>query len=67
MSYTATQLQALKSALANGALIVRYEDRMVTYRSVEELTQAIQIVEGELAAASGTARHSRSFARFSKG
>ncbi len=52
--YTEAHLQALKDALANGVLRVRFADREIQYRSVDELKQVIATVEQELAAANGT-------------
>jgi hypothetical protein len=52
--YSQEQLQALKDALANGALRVKFADRDVQYRSIDELKQAIATVEQEMAAANGT-------------
>lgn len=49
MTYTDEQLQALQRALASGELEVRYADRSVTYRSVDELIKAIAIVKSNLA------------------
>ena len=54
MAYTEQQLQDLKNALANGMLRVKFADRDVQFRSVEELKQAIATVEQERAAANGT-------------
>ncbi len=54
MPYTDQQLQALKDALANGARRVRFGDREIEYRSVEELKAAIAAAEAELAKTSGT-------------
>jgi len=66
-TYTLTQLQALKDALASGELTVSYEGKTVTYRSVDELRKAIVTVEGELAEAGQiTAKPRRSFAVFSR-
>ena len=53
-TYTDQQLQALKDALASGTLRVRFADREITYRSVEELKAAIATVDRELSAAAGT-------------
>lgn len=38
-TYTAADLANIEQALANGVLIVRYQDRTVTYRSVRELKE----------------------------
>lgn len=53
-TYTEAQLQALKDALANGALEVQHGDNRVRYRSVDELKAAIATVEAALNAASAT-------------
>lgn len=53
MSYTTTQLDALKRALATGERRVSFGDKTVEYRSVEELQEAIRAVETELARSAG--------------
>lgn len=53
MTYTITQLDALKRALATGERRVSFGDKMVEYRSVEELRSAIRMVETELARSTG--------------
>ena len=45
MAYTKTQLEALEVALARGEKMVRYEDKLVEYRSVDELRAAIAEVK----------------------
>ncbi|MGB9610735.1 MAG: phage head-tail joining protein [Bryobacteraceae bacterium] len=52
--YTEAQLQALRDALAGGVRRVRFGDREIEYRSIEELKAAIAAAEAELAKASGT-------------
>lgn len=54
MTYTATQLDALKRALATGERRVSFGDKTVEYRSVEELQAAIRTVEAEIARDAGT-------------
>ena len=54
MTYTTTQLEALKRALATGEHRVSFADKTVEYRSVEELQAAIRTVEADLARAAGT-------------
>ena len=54
MSYTQSQLDALKKALATGERRVSFGDKTVEYRSVEELQAAIRTVEAEIARGSGT-------------
>lgn len=51
--YTEQQLQALRDALANGARRVRFGDREIEYRSIEELKAAIAAAEADLAKSSG--------------
>ena len=54
MTYTTTQLDALKKALATGERRVSFGDKTVEYRSVEELQAAIRTVEVELARSAGS-------------
>ena len=54
MTYTTTQLEALKKALATGERRVSFGDKTVEYRSVEELREAIRTVEAELARSAGS-------------
>jgi hypothetical protein len=57
--YTEEQLQALRDALANSVRRVRFENREIEYRTVEELKAAIAAAEAELAKASGNRRSGR--------
>jgi hypothetical protein len=52
--YTVQQLQALRDALASGARLVRFGDRSIEYRSIEELERAIATAEAELGINNGT-------------
>ena len=53
MTYTTTQLEVLKRALATGERRVSFGDKTVEYRSVEELQAAIRTVEAEIARNAG--------------
>ena len=53
MTYTTTELDALKRALATGERRVSFGDKTIEYRSVEELQAAIRTVETENARNSG--------------
>lgn len=53
MTYTSTQLEALKRAFATGERRVSFGDKTVEYRSVEELQAAIRTVEAEIARNAG--------------
>lgn len=51
MAFTPSDLAAVDAAIASGELIVRHADgRMVTYRSIDELTKAKATIEAGLAA-----------------
>ncbi len=52
--YTDQQLQALRDALANGVRRVKFGDREIEYRTVDELKQAIAAAEADVAKNSGT-------------
>jgi hypothetical protein len=61
MAYTTTQLEALEVALARGEKQVRYEDKLVEYRSVDELKAAIaEVKRGLLEQAQATGLWPRS-------
>ena len=53
MTYTTTQLDALKRALATGERRVSFGDKTVEYRSVDELQAAIRTVEAEISRNTG--------------
>lgn len=54
MPWTSADLVAIDAAIASAVLRVRYTDREVTYRSMEELLLAKALIEGSLASADGT-------------
>ena len=56
LPYTPEQLHALHVALARGERRVSFGDRLVEYRSVEELRAAIREVEAALSRAAGGTR-----------
>ncbi|MFW3895932.1 phage head-tail joining protein [Pseudomonas bharatica] len=53
MAYTQKHLDAVERSIARGEKIVRYEDRTVEYRSVDELIRARDVIRTELAQATG--------------
>ena len=54
MAFSADDIASLKAALATGALRVRYADgREVTYRSLGEMRQIIDMAESDTGASSG--------------
>lgn len=53
MTYTTTQRDALKAAIASGVLSLSYDGKTVQYRSMSELKAALVEVEQGLARDSG--------------
>ena len=53
MSYTTSQRDALKQAIASGVLSLSYDGKTVTYRSLADLKAALAEVEQGLAKDSG--------------
>ncbi len=48
MAYTQTQLDAIEAAIAEGALTVKYQDKSVTYRSLDEMIRIRNIMRESL-------------------
>ncbi len=48
MAYTIEQYNALQAAIAEGALSVRYADKSVTYRSLDEMMRILKHMSTEL-------------------
>ena len=53
MSYTQSDLDALKAAYARGALELQMGSERIRYDSGEAMLRRIRVIEAELAAASG--------------
>ncbi|MGE8436626.1 MAG: phage head-tail joining protein [Pseudomonas palmensis] len=53
MAYTQKHLDAVEAAIARGEKTVRYTDRTVEYRSVDELLKARDVIRTSLATAAG--------------
>lgn len=56
MAYSQTDLDAINSAIASGALSVAFRDRTVTYRSIDDLLKAKRTIEAEIAGTASTPR-----------
>jgi hypothetical protein len=56
MAFTNDDLAALDRAIASGELTVRTNDRLVTYRSIDELKMARELVISGLAAQTSSTR-----------
>lgn len=48
---TQTDLDQIDKAIASGVLTVKFADRLKTYRSIDELLKARQVVSEEIATA----------------
>lgn len=53
MAYTQAHLDAVELAIAQGEKTVRYADRNIEYRTVDELIRARDLIRTDLARASG--------------
>ncbi|MNC45753.1 hypothetical protein D3C76_1875020 [compost metagenome] len=53
MAFTQKQLDAIEAAIARGEKIVKYTDRTVEYRDVDELLRARDEIRTGLATAAG--------------
>ncbi len=50
MAFTLNQLNAVDAAIASGQLSVEYDGKKFSYRSVEELMKARELIRSELVA-----------------
>ncbi|WP_349616935.1 phage head-tail joining protein [Azotobacter salinestris] len=66
MAYTLEQYAALQAAIAEGALTVRYQDKSVQYRSLDEMMRILKLMATELGLNSNN-DGGRRYASFSKG
>lgn len=65
MAYTIEQYNKLKAAIATGALEVKYADKTVKYRSLDEMTAILTAMGKELGLISSGKTHK--YPSFSKG
>jgi hypothetical protein len=65
MAFTQAQLDALDAAIAGGELTVKYQDKQVTYRSLDEMTRIRDMMRKDLGLV--TATSTRVYASHSKG
>lgn len=66
MAFTIEQHTALAAAIAEGALSVRYADKSVTYRSLDEMMRILKMMATELGL-NACNDGGRRYASFSKG
>ena len=67
MSWTTTELNALKRAYASGTLRVSYDGKTVEYGSAADLISRVRTIEREIAAASPKPLPVAGFAGFARG
>lgn len=68
MAYTQAQLTLLDNAIAQGALVVEYADKKVTYRTLKEMLEIRQIMSDALGNnGTNSASNGRRYGDFSKG
>lgn len=67
MSFSQTELEALRRAYAAGALVVEYDGRRLTYGNAADLLARIRFIEGQMANSSGGSRPVAGKASFSRG
>lgn len=66
MAWTIEEYNALKSAIATGAKTVKYSDKEVTYRSLEEMAAVLRAMAEELGLTDQNSS-SRHYPGYSKG
>lgn len=65
MAWTQAEIDTLKAAIAKGVKTVAYSDKTITYQNLEEMLQALNVMEGNVEAEASAATGSRStFASF---
>jgi hypothetical protein len=67
VTWTETELAALRRAFASGTLRVSYDGRTVEYGSADDLLKRIRTIEREMAATSAGLLPVARFAGFSRG
>lgn len=68
MALSQSDVDRLEAAVARGELTVEYDGRRVTYRSMNELLQALAYVKGEVQNQAGSAQQNRmSYVQFDRG
>lgn len=67
MSWTQSELDALRRAYASGTLRVSYDGKTVEYGSEADLKRRIDTIESAIAAAQGKPRPVAGYAAFGRG
>lgn len=66
MAWIQSDIEALEKAIATGATRVKYADKEVEYRSLQEMLQTLDIIKKELGVTTST-NNNRKYGSFSKG
>jgi hypothetical protein len=64
MAYTQSDLDLIEAAIKEGALTVKYADKQVTYRSLDEMLRIRDLIRAELGI---TTPRARKFGQFNAG
>ena len=64
MAWTQTDIDKLKVSIAQGATKVKFADREVSYRSLDEMRETLAMIQREVDAAVGTTRRRIKQVRF---
>ncbi len=48
MAFTTQQIEALEAAIAEGVTSVQYQDKKVTYASIDDMIKALNIMKQQL-------------------
>lgn len=65
--YTVEQYVALRSAIAEGVRQVQYSDKMITYRSVDEMIRILELMKAELFPAAQPEKRGRNVGYYCSG
>lgn len=63
MAFTQAQLTAIENALAEGVLTVKYQDKQVTYRSLDELIRIRNLMSQSLNQTGGVVERKPEFSK----
>ena len=64
MAWTQVDVDKLKAAIAQGATKVKFADREVTYRSLDEMRETLRLLQADVDAAAGKVRRRPRQVRF---
>ena len=59
MAWTQADLDALNESIADGALVVSYQDKTTRYRSLDEMLRLREMMQGEIKKTAGQVKTTR--------